>query len=166
MFFGKPKRSLRADSFRLNGGLIEIVDNWKYLGFYLASTNGRFVFDPTEERKSFYRSSNCVINAIYKPSEELLMKLFFTNCVSILTYGLEIKEFLARDMRSIHVAINDGIRKIFGWNRWESIRELRSSFGYDDIFIMAVKRRRKFMSSMHRLNNPLLNSLKQYCDTF
>ena len=93
------------------------------------------------------------------------MKLFHTNCVSILTYGLEIKEFIARDMRSIHVAINDGIRKIFGWNRWESIRDLRSSFGYDDIFIMAVKRRRKFMSSMHRLNNPLLISLKQHCDS-
>ena len=94
------------------------------------------------------------------------MKLFFTNCVSILTYGLEIKEFLARDMRSIRVAINDGIRKIFGWNRWESVCDLRNSFGYHDIYIMAEKRRRKFASSIHLLNNHLLISLKQHCDTF
>ena len=92
------------------------------------------------------------------------MKLFYSNCVSILTYGLEIKEFLARDMRSLHVAINDGIRKIFGWNRWESIRELRNSFGYKDIFTMAEKRRRNFMSTLHSLNNSLLISLKQHCD--
>ena len=65
------------------------------------------------------------------------MKVFFTNCVSILAYGIEVKEYLARDMRSIHVAMNDGIRKIFGWHRWESIRELRHSFGYDDIYTMA-----------------------------
>ena len=74
--------------------------------------------------------------------------LFFTNCVPILAYGLEVKEYLARDLRSLRVAMNDGIRKIFGWNRWESIRELRNSFGYDDIYIMAEKRRRKFMSSL------------------
>ena len=165
MFFGHAKRSLRADSFRLNGGIIEIVNHWKYLGFHLANTNGHFAFEPNEERKSFYRASNSVINSLYKPSEEILMKLFYTNCVTILTYGLEIKEFLARDMRSIHVAINDGIRKIFGWNRWESIRELRNSFGYNDIFTMAEQRRRKFMSTLHRLNNPLLISLKLYCDS-
>ena len=74
--------------------------------------------------------------------------------------------FLARDVRSIHVAINDGILKIFGWNRWKSIRELRNFLGYDGIYTMAVKRRRKFMTSMHLLHNPLLNSLKQYCDSF
>ena len=70
MFLGNPTRSLRADSFRLNGGVIEIVDKWKYLGFFSDSSNGHFVFNfnPTEERKSFYRSSNCVINALYKSS--------------------------------------------------------------------------------------------------
>ena len=70
------------------------------------------------------------------------MKLFYTNCVSILTYGLEIKEYLNRDMRNLHIyiAMNDGIRKIFGWNRWESIGDLRNSFGYDDLFTIAERR--------------------------
>ena len=139
MFFGKSTRPINKDSFRLNGGTVEIVDSWKYLGFHLRSMNGMLVFDPSEERKSFYRASNSVINAVYKPSEEVLMKLFFTNCVSILSYGLEVKEYLTRDKRSIHVAMNDGIRKIFGWNRWESIRELGNSFGFDDIYVMAAK---------------------------
>ena len=74
-----------------------------------------------------------------------------------------LKEYLTRDFRSIHVAMNDGIRKIFGWNRWESIRELRHSFGYDDIYVMAAKRKRVFLSSLHCLNNPLLLFLKQQC---
>ena len=164
MFFGKTKSTIRSDSFQLNGGTIEIVDSWKYLGFHLSNRNGMFVFEPYEERKSFYRASNSIINALYKPSEEVLMKLFYTCCVPILTYGLEIKEYLTRDMRNVHIAMNDGIRKIFGWNRWESIRDLRNSFGYDDIFCISERRRRKFMSTMHRLNNPLLLSLKQISD--
>ena len=85
-----------------------------------------------------------------------MMKLFFTNCVSILSYRLKVKELLARDMRSLHVAMNDGLRKIFGWNRWESVRELRSSFGYSDIFTMAEKRKRKFFSTIKELKTLFL----------
>ena len=164
MFFGKSARQIDPDSFKLNGGTVEIVENWKYLGFHLSNTNGAFAFSCLDERKSFYRASNSIINALHKPSEEVMMKLFFTNCVSILTYGLEVKEFLARDMRSLHVAINDGVRKIFGWNRWESVRELRNSFGYSDIYTMAEKRKRKFLSNIKELNNPILLFLLRHCD--
>ena len=166
MYFGKPKFMISPDSFRLNGGIIEIVHSWKYLGFYLQSHDGSLNFDPREELKSFYRASDSMINALHKPSEEVLMQLFFSNCVSILAYGLEVKEYLARDMRSIHVAMNDGIRKIFGWNRWESVRELRSTFGYKDIYIMAESRRKAFLSSFTRLDNPILNYLKQNSSLF
>ena len=120
---------------------------------------GLLFFDIREERKSFFRSSNCIINSLYKPSEEVLMKLFYTNCVSIFAYGIEVKEYLARDLNSINVAINDGIRKIFGWNRWESVRQLRCSFGYKDIFTMIALRKRNFYHSIPLLRNSLLNSL-------
>ena len=113
-----------------------MVDRWKYLGFYLSNKNNKLLFDPSEERKTFYRTSNCLINALYKPSEEVLMRLYFTNCVSVLLYGIEVKEYLARDMSNLHVAMNDGIRKIFGWNRWESVRSMRESFGYRDIYTL------------------------------
>ena len=162
MFFSKSTRQIGQDTFRLNDGTVEIVNSWKYLGFYLSNTNGKFAFNCFEERKSFYHASNSVINALYKPSEEVSMKLFFSNCVPILAYGLEVKEYLARDVRSLHVAMNDGIRKIFGWNRWESFRELRDSFDYDNIYNMAEKRRRKFMSSIYHLNNPILLFLKLF----
>ena len=75
------------------------------------------------------------------------MRLFYSNCVSTLTYGCEVKLFLARDMQKINVAINDGIRKIFGWNRWESVRQLRMSFGYKDIFTTVASRRKNFLST-------------------
>ena len=90
------------------------------------------------------------------------MRLFFTNCVSVFNYGIEVKEYLARDLTSIHVAMNDGIRKIFGWNRWESVRQLRCSFGYKDIYTVAALRKRKFLQSIPKLRNFLLNSLTAF----
>ena len=136
-----------------------IVSSWTYLGFYLSNAGHKLVFDPYEERKSFFRSSNCIINSLYKPPEEILMRLYFTNCVSIFTYGIEVKEYVVRDLSNIHIAMNDGIRKIFGWNRWESVRHLRSSFGYKDIYTMITLRKRKFFQSIPRLRNSLLSSL-------
>ena len=62
-------------------------------------------------------------------------------CVSVLFYGIEVKGYLTRDMSNIHVAMNDGIRKIFGWNRWESVCLLKEFFGYRDIYVTAVVRR-------------------------
>ena len=149
----------------MNGGSVEVVDKWKYLGFHLLSANGKFLFDISDERKSFYRATNSIINALYKPSEEVLMRLFYSNCVSVLTYGIEVKEYLARDMTTLHIAINDGIRKIFGWNRWESVRVLRESFGFRDIYIMAEARKRNFLARFCDLDNDTLQKLKQYCET-
>ena len=154
VFLGKPSHPIMQDSFHLNDGVIEIVDSWRYLGFSLSNIGHKLVFDIREERKSFFRSSNCIINSLYKPSEEVLMKLFYTNCVSIFAYGIEVKEYLARDLNSINVAINDGIRKIFGWNRWESVRQLRCSFGYKDIFTVIALRKRNFYHSIPLLRNP------------
>ena len=71
MFFGKPTRQIGQDSFKSSGDVIEIVHSWKYLGFHLSSTNGKFGFN-------FFNCFNSVINALYKPSEEVTMKLFFT----------------------------------------------------------------------------------------
>ena len=159
MFFGKPLVDLDSNCFRLKDGSLEFVDSWKYLGFKLGNAKGKFIFDPVEERKSFYRASNSVINAMYKPSEEVLLRLLYSNCVSIFTYGIEVKDYLSRDLCSINVAMNDAIRKIFGWNRWESVRELRTSFGYKDIYTICESRRRSFYANFSQLRNPIISSI-------
>ena len=159
MFFGKQKYTVGADSLLLNNNPIEIVNKWKYLGFTVTSGKNVFSFDSSVELTSFYRSSNCLINALYKPSEEVLMRLFYSNCVSIFAYGAEIKDYLAKDMSKINVAINDGIRKIFGWHRWESVRHLRQLFGYSDIYSIFAIRARNFNAMLRTVPNKVLNYL-------
>ena len=55
-----------------------------------------------------------------------------------------IKTYSSRKMQSCNTAVNDALRRIFGYNRWESIRVLRDSFGYKSITDIFGRARKKF----------------------
>ena len=122
--FGKAKGLGATVPLKLNGESIEMVDSWRYLGFYIKGGD-QFSFSAQPDLTSFRRSANCILNTMYKPSEEVMMRLLYTNCVPIITYGSQVKEYCSRDKHDVNVAINDCIRKIFGFNRWLSVRDLR-----------------------------------------
>ena len=50
----------------------------------------------------------------------------YSICVPHLTYSCEIISYTSRQMQPLNVAMNDSIRRIFGYNRWESVRHLRT----------------------------------------
>ena len=77
----------------------------------------------------------------------------------ILTYACEVKHFSCSEMHECHVAINDAIRRIFSFNRWESIRHLRESFGYRDLYTIFSHRKRSFLHRFRLIENPILHSL-------
>ena len=58
------------------------------------------------------------------------MKLLFTVCVPIVTYSCEADIYSAKQKNAFNIALNDAIRRIFSYNRWESVRFLRLSMGY------------------------------------
>ena len=51
-------------------------------------------------------------------------------------------------MSDCTTAINDAIRKIFTFQRWESVRTLRESFNYPSLIEIYEKARRKFFNSL------------------
>ena len=62
------------------------------------------------------------------------MHLLYTSCLPIITYACNAKEFSANDMRDLNTAVNDAIRKIYSFNRWESVRVLREGSGMKSIY--------------------------------
>ena len=109
---------------------------------------------------SFYCSANTILNVLNKPSELVLMKLLYSSCVPILTYGCEVKRHTGREMTGLDVALNDCIRKVFGYNRWESTRELRRSLGYESVTEIFAKRNSRFLNGLFRTGNSVLIRLK------
>ena len=118
-----------------------------------------------KELSNFYRAANLILTALNKPSEEVLMQLLMTNCLPILSYAASVKTFSAQEMRSCNTAINDAIRKIFTFHRWESIRSLRESFGMSSIYEIFARSVVKFQNSLRDHPNTVLRTIHFYCNS-
>ena len=106
--------------------------------------------------RCFYRSANSVLNTLVKANEEVQLQLLYTNCVPILSYACAVKTYSAREFQDCNTALNDAIRKIFSYNRWESVRALRDSFGYKSLTEIFANSRNKFLSCLPHHRNPLI----------
>ena len=160
MYFEKKFDSFERPSILLNGASLEFVSEWKYLGVLLRSDNS-FMCSAKRSRSAFYRSTNTVLNVLHGPSEDVQMKLLYSVCVPIITYACEVLNFSHKEMESLHVAVNDAIRKIFSYNRWQSIRNLRESFGYRSITEIFALRRRSFEQRLPCIGNATLSFLSR-----
>ena len=87
------------------------------------------------------------------------MKLLYSICVPNVTYACDVVVYHCREMESLHVAVNDAIRRIFSYNRWESIRTLRESFGYHSVTEIFAKRKLSFERRLAKIGNTFLASL-------
>ena len=85
--------------------------------------------------------------------------LLHSNWVPIVTYASEIRSHSSQEMLNMDIALNDCIRKIFTFNRWESTRFLRRSFGYDSITEIFAKRKISFNNALCNTNNLILRHL-------
>ena len=90
------------------------------------------------------------------------MRLLYTNCIPILTYGSHVKEYNQADTARVSVAVNDSIRKIFGYARWMSIRTLRMQMGYRAIEEMFAVQRQRFVLTINRVDNDLLKLIVNF----
>ena len=139
----------------LNGNKVEYVQCIIYLGTTIVNNKG-FAFSSANDLSKFYRASNSILRAVRQPSEEILIHLLFTCCTPILSYASEVKEFPSRQMQDCCTAVNDALRLIFGYNRWESVRVLRTSFGYKSLVEIFQRAKTRFDSSISRHHNPII----------
>ena len=158
LVFGKNFDSLSPEPFTLNNESIDYVDEWKYLGC-LVKSGKNFSFSSRLELATFRCSANCIVSAMKKPNEQVLMKLLYTFSIPILTYASEVKKFSYSDMHDCNVAVNNAIRKIFSYNRWESIRLLRTLLGYRDLYTLFAVRRKSFLEKLPVMGNQTVTTL-------
>ena len=134
------------------------MPKWKYLGVILKSDK-RFSCSAEKSRSAFYRSSNTILNVLNGPSNDVQMKLLYSICVPIITYACDVVTYDYKEMQSLHVAVNDAIRKIFSYNRWESIKSLREERGFLSVTEIFAKRKLSFDTLLPRIGNTVLSRL-------
>ena len=100
---------------------LEFVPHWRYLGATVVA-GAKLTFSCKQELSNFYRSLNSLLSATQKPNELVLMNLLYSNCVSALTHAAEVKVIPNSELNDCNVALNNAIRRIFTFLRWESTR--------------------------------------------
>ena len=158
LIFGKCSVNFVPCPLFLNANPIQYVDEWKYLGC-LISAGKNFSFSAKADLRSFYCSANSILTVLKKTNEQTSMMLLYSNCVPILSYACEVKSFSSSEMTQCAVALNNCIRKIFTYKRWESIRVLRELFGYPDLYTIFAKRKRYFLTNICSIGNSTLSNL-------
>ena len=162
MVFSKAKVNMNIiEPLTIGGGEIEFVEKIKYLGTNIIS-NPSIAFSHEGDLRSFYRSANSVLNQLFEPDECIQMCLLYSHCVPCFTYASAIKDYTGRQMSDCNTALNDAIRKIFTFQRWESVRSLREGFGYPALSEMFDKARRKFTLSLSNHGNKTISRLHAF----
>ena len=65
---------------------------------------------------------------------KILLRLIESQCVPVLTYGIEISYLADRDeRRSLRVAYNVIFRKLYGYKFTESVTDLQHSLGREEL---------------------------------
>ena len=140
----------------LNGSIIDFVDEWKYLGTTIKSGSS-LGFSARPDLASFYRATNAIIHSLPGAHEHTLITLLYTNCVPILSYACAVKEYSASEMTSCNTAMNNALRKVFGFSRWESIRTLREVFGMKSLYDIFKTTQDRFNKNCRSHPNPIVS---------
>ena len=154
MLFGQFK-NIDVAPLYLNGQPIDYVTEWVYLGTTIVAGKV-FSFSPKKELRSFYRSVNSILSSIRKANEMVLMRLLYSICVPILSYAAEVKIFCNPDMHNCNVGLNDAIRRIFSYHRWESPRQLRQQLNLPNIYEIFSQRRAQFEKQCQNSSNAVI----------
>ena len=159
MVFGKISAQISSLArISLSGDLIEFVTSCRYLGFFILSgKNFRFSF--REDLCKFFGCVNSILNSTSRPKENVLLQLLYSNCVPVLTYGAAVKECNASEKQQLNVAVNNAVRKIFGFRRWESIRYLREFYSFESIEMAFAKAKKRFLIGLKDHSNGILRFL-------
>ena len=158
IIFGQRKTN--PINLQIKGCDIDYVHEWDYLGARVTAVDRKigwlyFASNPSK----FYAKANSILHANLNLDKPVLMRLLYTNCVSTLTFAAEVKELTASDMRALNTAVNDAIRRIFSFARWESVRNLRMNYGYDSLYEMFEKRKISFNRGLQNHPNATLRHI-------
>ena len=145
MSFGKK---YALPQLELDGKAIEWVDTWSYLGVTLQSDK-LFNCNIDAKVKSFYRCANAILRIDGRSDEIVMLQLLETQCVSILSYAIEVIHVANRDeRRRLRVAYNSIFRRIFGYRTWESVSNLQHALKRPTWEELVAKRTEKFLLSI------------------
>ena len=97
--------------------------SFKYLGVNFNS-GLKLNVDICSINRKFYVSCNCILGNTHSLDDMIKLNLMESYCLSILTYATAAMKLSNTQVSELNACWNSVYRRIFGFNKWESVRVL------------------------------------------
>ena len=104
-------------------------------------------------KHKFYTACNCVISNCYNVSEMVQLQLQESHCLPLLTNAAPALRLADQQLRELNVCWNSVYRKLFKFNRWESVKCFISGLGRLDLLHILALRKIKYCCTLNRCAN-------------
>jgi len=146
----------------LNNNPVNWVDSVRYLGITFRGC-GSLRVDCADIKRRFYVACNSVLGRCKYADECVKLSLVKSMCLPMLTYCLGALDMSGHIVKDLGVCWNDCFRRIFNYNRWESVRDLQYCCGLEPMEDMYSSYREKYLHSV--CLSPVVQRVKAYCTT-
>ena len=105
----------------LNGSSVEWMNSVKYLGIWICAGK-YFHLDLSEVRRKFFMSVNSILSKCKYTNDIVKLQLLESHCLPILLYATECLVLPVSQIKELNSWWNSVYRKIFNYNKWESVK--------------------------------------------
>ena len=123
-----PASKFKICDMLLCNEVLPWVDNFKYLGVNF-NVGKKMNSDIIVIKRKFFASSNCILGNTKTLNDIIKLSLMETHCLSILTYATVAMRLTGEQIRELNAGWNSVYRRIFGFNKWESVRVFINGLG-------------------------------------
>jgi len=120
----------------------------KYLGVYIVNCkNVKFDINPV--KRSFYAACNSIFSHSHGTSETAILTLQETYSLSVLLYAVPALTLKSKQIDELNACWNNVFRKIFGYKRTESVKEVIYYLGRVNFRYLLLLRTVKFYKRLY-----------------
>jgi exonuclease III len=147
----------------LDNQIIGWSNKIKYLGIWVNS-NVKFDIDISDCRRKFFLSVNTLLVKTKFTCDMVKLNIIESSCLPILMYGVESGIVNDSASTTLNCCWNSVYRRIFGYFRWESVRNIMSAMNKLNVIHMINLRRVLFIKRMmsDTLYNDTLSGIVKY----
>ena len=133
--------------------VLNCCEKLKYLGCFIKCDVG-FRVDFSDARRRYFSTLNSILsNSKYWP-DPVRFEIIEKQCMPRLLYCFESFSFSAPEIRSVNSWINMAYRRVFGYNKWESVGQVICMPGRLNLTHLAQLRR--ILYFLRGLGNPII----------
>src|SRR6476469_1281003 len=158
-----PAVKYNIDAMTLCNDTVNWSNAFKYLGACFMSGKTLTV-DINSIKRKFYVSCNCILGNTNTMDELLKLSLMESYRLPILTYATAAINLSSAQINELNICWNSVYRRIFGFNKWESVRGFINGLGRLDFTHLRLYLRLKFHSrNLASANKSYAFVTKLYC---